>query len=99
PYSYTAPFPTRRSSDLGRLEGVCLRRQSPLQSYCLCALRWNPPAQIIWQRRVNPITAIAQNANLAAGRQRQNAVRIIRGRDASRSEEHTSELQSPDHLV
>ena len=51
-----------------------------LQANLFGAFRGNPATQIIRQRRVNPIAALAENLDLAAGRQRQNAVRIVRRR-------------------
>src|ERR1700730_1997605 len=43
------------------------------------ALGRDPAAQIIWQRRVNPIATLADDFHLAAGREREPAVRWVCG--------------------
>src|ERR1700704_4966858 len=40
----------------------------------------DPAAQIIWQRRVNPIATLADDFHLAAGREREHGVRRVCGR-------------------
>src|SRR5207244_12051440 len=88
-------LPTRRSSDL-----------TPLQPRRLCRHLWppqpgNPPLPV----RYTPDRAGGGLAGGAQGellsRHRSAGCRVASGRAVlvARSEEHTSELQSPDHLV
>src|SRR5207244_13294044 len=87
----TSTFPTRRSSDL--FPGISL----PF------VLQWRfrrlaRPALVEWTATThgadarNPAASVVPEISL----RRQNATRSC---PAVRSEEHTSELQSPDHIV
>src|SRR5207244_11192765 len=82
------PFPTRRSSDL----------HAPAAVPEIC--RGKPMALVIGHRGA---PALAQENTiagfLAAARLGADGVELDVRRTADRSEEHTSELQSPDHLV
>src|SRR5207244_13625091 len=84
------PFPTRRSSDLafpGELPGDAASRVSSFARRSrLC--RPSPPAI---DSLLRPRSGVGAAARAAA--------RIGNGDSPRRSEEHTSELQSPDHLV
>src|SRR5207244_10871600 len=77
-------FPARRSSDLS-------------------ALSVDLPAAVV-EKVVEPLPSRAKNAGAGAGAQKKKAAATT-SRDGvvdpfdKRSEEHTSELQSPDHLV
>src|SRR6266487_2408549 len=56
------------------------RRTAPcLQLYQFCALRREPAAQIVGQRRINPVSASTQDFDFTARRQREDAVRTVRG--------------------
>ena len=61
-----------------------LRRLSPrvnaLHPHAPGAVRRDPPAKIVRQRRVDPVAPLTQNPYLTAGRQRQDTVCIIRRR-------------------
>src|SRR2546426_10617130 len=57
-------------------------RDCSSESHSLGVFRWNPAAQIVGQRCVDPITARAQDLNFTADRQRQNAIRSVRGGQA-----------------
>src|SRR5207244_8035133 len=84
PHPAVHSFPTRRSSDLSRSRIRGQTRSAPAS---------RPP---------NPSTGLLREAGLAWGsatpsRSTAGCPRPIP--TSSRSEEHTSELQSPDHLV
>src|SRR5207244_9850210 len=83
---YLHSFPTRRSSDLADRHGGDLPHARPAPRSAGCAHRQPRPAG----RRL-----LHAAVREAAGRSRARSG--ARGED--RSEEHTSELQSPDHLV
>src|SRR5207244_8274646 len=82
-------FPTRRSSDL-RLTGQQIALMFSISN--LLCLRWTQ------QRTVTiPISCFAdQDVSVVL---RITDLSRFRGTQQLRSEEHTSELQSPDHLV
>src|SRR6266496_1421318 len=58
--------------------------QTPLllEPHSLSVFCWNPAAQIVWQRCIHPVAARAENFDLAPGRQCQNAIGCVRGRQA-----------------
>src|SRR5207244_10716901 len=90
--------PTRRSSDLA---GHCSRVQAALTDMGIQITALEPPADIAFGRE---LTSCFQNSR---GFSRAWYVERLPGTDLDpgwlfrllRSEEHTSELQSPDHLV
>src|SRR5207244_12212565 len=93
------PFPTRRSSDLVMSERVALlrvraHRSSSPSPYMRMVVGWGPtvgPAMARSTYRVVPVQRPTRSAR--SGRRREVPADV-----AERSEEHTSELQSPDHL-
>src|SRR5438552_2222361 len=95
---HTHPFPTRRSSDLSKITmpafGCATWQDDEIGSR---------PTWTLWPR-LNPTRTWVVAANGYHGGECVNSTRIlnqlVRFFDRYvRSEEHTSELQSPDHLV
>src|SRR5690606_39341270 len=90
------PFPTRRSSDLG---------DPPLVAAAPVGRTGAGPARSFRVRPAEPATFRVRTERLPVGRTHDGAVRAGRvpgwttGRPRSRSEEHTSELQSRENLV
>src|SRR5207244_7037357 len=90
-------FPTRRSSDLSLL----VSRSSSMREYSICAMA---------NGSLPSISGVLAGVSGFFGGLGSSAPRFIRDADGTRStaaepqvgqrsEEHTSELQSPDHLV
>src|SRR5207244_11613419 len=90
---YLPPFPTRRSSDLAapraRRRDARRGRSARLDGTTRTARRPAPPSS---GARVSLGARSVSRGGLPQGRAATGGV-------AGRSEEHTSELQSPDHLV
>src|SRR5207244_13340646 len=91
------PFPTRRSSDLlsPKTGGA-----SPPDSYKLG--RGEAFRLLVLDVRGKRVVVFLESAGLSAEQFPSflaSAGRLLAGLDFPRSEEHTSELQSPDHLV
>src|SRR4051812_39505832 len=61
---------------------VMRAKREALHPHSLGACGRDPATQIVRQGCVNPIAALAQNANLAAGRQSQDAAGAVRCRQA-----------------
>src|SRR5207244_10708929 len=92
------PFPTRRSSDLARARGYNPRQRSWNFTAPWPGGHWTLRDIVSYQTEA--AYALLQNA--ARDRDRWLATFLTVGWRAARgwrSEEHTSELQSPDHLV
>src|SRR5207244_11974796 len=84
-------FPTRRSSDL-------VRRIGWIQSVGRLLGSRYPDRTAPPERDPDHLRAQAfQDREALLGRTQSH--RVVENADAERSEEHTSELQSPDHLV
>src|SRR5207244_10938787 len=98
-HHHLRPFPTRRSSDLGH--GVSAI--SPTTSRTSCG----PPDGGMLQIALNdhhgtsqmPRAQTVDESEVAATCNARDARSVTHPYRATRSEEHTSELQSPDHLV
>src|SRR5207244_13212478 len=98
PHPHLPPFPTRRSSDLrvypadGALPGDFLARRTAgnvVEALGIVAFRASP----VWI-----LAALADVCGM--GRQMiPDVAAALEAEGLLRSEEHTSELQSPDHLV
>src|SRR5207244_13245368 len=90
----THHFPTRRSSDLKRLEDLDKKIDDAKENLKKLLVKYTPEKAEVKQ-------ANAQIAELEAQRARikEEIEKKIDVEDKSRSEEHTSELQSPDHIV
>src|SRR5207244_7663324 len=96
-HPYPPPFPTRRSSDLELPSG--LKDSSAIQ---VAVLAQRPSSQIVGFRVYSSVDnasydLVAPENNFAAYGKVVDAA--YPSSTADRSEEHTSELQSPDHLV
>src|SRR5207244_11973525 len=93
------PFPTRRSSDLGPFASRNFRL--PKNRLSKNARRQQPRFARQPSRPCPPSPSPARSRSASSGRR---AIPTLTPRTSSsatppRSEEHTSELQSPDHLV
>src|SRR5207244_7117899 len=93
------PFPTRRSSDL-TITQVCCSTRRPTR-VAEKAVTSSHPVDILQYRRT-PVDARARRRSGVAERVLHEKIVIDVAQQVcvpERSEEHTSELQSPDHLV
>src|SRR5207244_10141734 len=86
------PFPTRRSSDLSRNSSITTSRPASPNRPLNIALAAASASSAV-PATTTPLPAASPLALTTSG------ARWPRTHAASRSEEHTSELQSPDHLV
>src|SRR5207244_12786698 len=90
------PFPTRRSSDLD-VDGWDAAAKTAALVNVLMGAAMTP--RDVERRGISPDTGRLAREALAAGRRLKLVVRAGREGNRLRSEEHTSELQSPDPLV
>src|SRR5207244_10935158 len=92
PLRFPPSFPTRRSSDLPRLSGSVTFVPANSASYSVQLVARRHRQGLRRRDRSQHVALQVTDLNL-------DALALVVVSEVERSEEHTSELQSPDHLV
>src|SRR5207244_10201384 len=95
PIKLPSSFPTRRSSDLDLIEREAALRGKEERIAAIRPDEVNAPTEELKRRLEEELREMEQDY---LAKEEQFKKRII-SLEGDRSEEHTSELQSPDHLV